>query len=127
MTVALNHTIIHASDQRKSAEFLGNILGIATGPDWGPFTPLALDNGVTLDFANGTEFETQHYAFLVDEAEFDGMFERIRATATGFYADPFRNEPGRINHLYGGRGVYFDDPDGHLMEIITQPYGTEPA
>ena len=127
MPVALNHTIVPASDKRKSADFLSSILGIDTGPAWGPFIPLTLDNGITLDFANATGFEEHHYAFIVDEAEFDPIFERIQASGTGFYADPFRGQPGRINHHYGGRGVYFDDPDHHMMEVITQPYGTEPA
>jgi catechol 2,3-dioxygenase-like lactoylglutathione lyase family enzyme len=124
MTVALNHTIVHATDKRKSAQFLGHILGITPSPEWGYFAPLELDNGVALDFIDGTEFDAQHYAFLVDEADFDAMFERIRATGTGYYADPGKNEPGEINHHFGGRGVYFDDPDGHLMEIITRPYET---
>jgi catechol 2,3-dioxygenase-like lactoylglutathione lyase family enzyme len=124
MTVALNHTIVHATNKQRSAVFLGNILGIEPSPEWGHFAPLVLDNGVALDFIDGNEFDTQHYAFLVDEADFDAIFERILASGTGYYADPGKREKGKINHHFGGRGVYFDDPDGHLMEIITQPYET---
>jgi catechol 2,3-dioxygenase-like lactoylglutathione lyase family enzyme len=126
-TVELNHTIVPATDKRASAAFLGGVLGVEPGPQWGPFVPLALSNGVTLDFADATEFDSHHYAFIVAEADFDAIFERIRASGTGFYADPFRQEAGQINHHYGGRGVYFDDPDDHLMEVITRPYGADPA
>jgi catechol 2,3-dioxygenase-like lactoylglutathione lyase family enzyme len=126
MTVALDHTIVPATDKRASAEFLGGILDLSPASPWGPFVPLPLGNGVTLDFVDAVGFDERHYAFLVDEAEFDAMYERIRASGVAFYADPFRREPGGINHHYGGRGVYFDDPDNHLTEIITRTYGPRP-
>jgi catechol 2,3-dioxygenase-like lactoylglutathione lyase family enzyme len=126
MTAALNHTIVPATDKRASAEFLARILGVPAAPVWGPFAPLQLSNGVTLDFVDATDFAEHHYAFLVDESEFDAVFDRIRAAGTDFYADPGRRQHGEINHRYGGRGVYFDDPDHHLMEVLTQPYGAEP-
>ena len=72
------------------------------------------------------EFRPGHYAFLVSDAEFDAAFARIRAQGVRYYADPRRTKPGEINHLHGGRGVYFDDPNGHVMEIITHPYGDRP-
>jgi catechol 2,3-dioxygenase-like lactoylglutathione lyase family enzyme len=126
VTVTLDHTIVAARDKRTSAEFLGGILGVEPKP-WGPFLVVRVGNGASLDFVDaGGDFDEQHYAFLVDEAEFDPIFDRIRASGTTFYADPWRSQPGEINHLYGGRGVYFDDPDHHLMEVITQPYGDEP-
>ena len=125
MTVELNHTIVPARDKRRSAEFLSGILGLEAGAQWGPFVPVAVPNGVTLDFADTTDdVDEHHYAFLVAEEEFDPIFERIKAAGAGYYADPGRQESGQINHHWGGRGVYFDDPDGHLMEVITQPYGT---
>ena len=128
MTAVLNHTIIPATDAKASAAFLSRILELDVAPTWGPFVPLTVGNGVTLDFmdADASDFGELHLAFLVDEAEFDGMFERIRESGTAYYADPGRNQRGEINHRYGGRGVYFDDPDDHLMEIITQPYGSAP-
>jgi catechol 2,3-dioxygenase-like lactoylglutathione lyase family enzyme len=126
MTVALNHTIVPASDKAASSEFLARILGVPPAKPWGPFLVLALGNTVSLDFEDAHEVHFHHYAFLVDEADFDPIFERIKAAGVSYFADPFRKQPGRINHLYGGRGVYFDDPDGHYMEVITQPYGDTP-
>ena len=87
---------------------------------------MEVGNEVTLDFldADGMEIQMQHYAFLVSEAEFDQIFGRIRARGLKYWADPGRTQEGEINHHFGGRGVYFQDPSGHLMEIITRPYGS---
>jgi catechol 2,3-dioxygenase-like lactoylglutathione lyase family enzyme len=126
MAVELNHTIISATDKWRSAKFLADILGLEAGPEWGHFVPVRTSNGVTLDFADAMEFQKKHYAFLVSEPEFDTALSRIKEAGVAFYADFNRNGRGQINHLYGGRGLYFDDPDGHLMEIITRPYGPTP-
>ncbi|MFI7005146.1 VOC family protein [Streptomyces sp. NPDC050145] len=125
MAVHLNHTIVHSRDNRESAEFLAGVLGLVAGDGWGPFIPLELSNGVTLDFATvpADSIVTQHYAFLVTEEEFDGIFRRIREAGITYYADPHLRQPGEINHNDGGRGVYFLDPAGHGMEVITRPYG----
>ncbi|MFJ8750094.1 VOC family protein [Streptomyces sp. NPDC102441] len=125
MSVELNHTIVHSRDNRESADFLAHILGLTVGTEWGPFIPLVLANGVTLDFATipAESITVQHYAFLISEAEFDTAFERIEAQGIDFYADPHKKHPGEINHNDGGRGVYFPDPSGHGMELITRPYG----
>jgi len=125
MAVQLNHTIVHSRDNRESAEFLAHILGLEVGDAWGPFIPLDLSNGVTLDFATipADSIVTQHYAFLVTEEEFDGIFGRIKDAGLTYYADPHRKQPGEINHNDGGRGVYFMDPADHGMEVITRPYG----
>lgn len=125
MSVELNHTIIHSRDNRESAEFLADLLGLEIGPEWGPFVPVGLANGVTLDFATIPEasITPQHYAFLISEAEFDTAFDRIRELGIAYYADPHQKLPGEINHNDGGRGVYFPDPSGHGMELITRPYG----
>ncbi|MFJ5847956.1 VOC family protein [Streptomyces sp. NPDC092903] len=125
MSVELNHTIVHARDNRESAEFLAGILGLETGREWGPFIPLSTANGVTLDFATipAESITPQHYAFLVSEAEFDTAYARIRELGAPYFADPHGRQPGEINHNDGGRGVYFTDPSGHGMEIITRPYG----
>ena len=123
MTVALNHTIVPASDKVASATFLADILGINPPVRFCPFAVLELDNGVSLDYADATTIDSRHYAFLVDDEQFEPIFERIKA-ATSYYADPMRSRPGEINTNYGGRGVYFDDPDGHVMEVITRPYGS---
>ncbi|MEU3404423.1 VOC family protein [Streptomyces sp. NPDC006670] len=125
MSVQLNHTIVHSRDNRESAAFLAHILGLEVGPEWGPFIPVETGNGVTLDFAAipAESITPQHYAFLVSEEEFDSAFEKIRAAGVEYFADPHRKQPGEINHNDGGRGVYFLDPVGHAMEIITRPYG----
>jgi len=126
MSVELNHTIIPAKDKWQSAKFLADILNLEAGPEWGHFVPIKTANGVTLDFDNREDFRPMHFAFLVSNEEFDSAFARIRAGGIRYYADPRRSKPGEINNLYGGRGVYFDDPNGHLMELITRPYGATP-
>jgi catechol 2,3-dioxygenase-like lactoylglutathione lyase family enzyme len=122
----LNHTIVAAWDRQVSAEFLAHILGLEVGTAWGPFLPVSTGNGVTLDFVTSDQetITPQHYAFLVPEADFDGVFERIRQAGIEYWADPARMRPGQINHNDGGRGVYFLDPAGHYLEVITRPYGS---
>lgn len=124
MSVELNHTIIHSRDNRESAEFLAHVLGLDVGAEWGPFIPVDTSNGVTLDFATipAESIVMQHYAFLVSDEEFDAAFDRIREAGVTYFADPHGKRPGEINHDHGGRGVYFMDPAGHGMEIITRPY-----
>jgi catechol 2,3-dioxygenase-like lactoylglutathione lyase family enzyme len=127
MPVELNHTIIPARDKRASAQFLGHILDVPVGDQWGPFIPVTVSNGVTLDYADAEQIQSQHFCFLVTDDEFDAAFARIRENGVKYYADPHHQQPGEINHHWGGRGVYFDDPNGHNMEIITKPYGENPA
>lgn len=120
---ALNHIIVPAKDKNVSAKFLADILGVQPDPPWGHFVPVRTSNGVALDFINSHDVRTQHYAFLVDDAEFDAGFARIKDRGIPYYARPDKSGPGEINHYWGGRGVYFEDPDGHLLELITKPYG----
>jgi catechol 2,3-dioxygenase-like lactoylglutathione lyase family enzyme len=126
VSVELNHTIVHSRDNRESAAFLADILGLEIGAAWGPFIPVSTANGVTLDFASipAESIVMQHYAFLVSDAEFDDAFARLQKQGIAYYADPHMRLPGEINHHHGGRGVYFLDPSGHGMEIITRPYST---
>ena len=126
MSIQLNHIIVPAKEKWASARFLAGILGLEVGPQWGPFVPLRTSNGVTIDFVDAENFATHHCAFLVSEDEFDAALARLRAGGIAHYADFMRKQAGEINHLYGGRGVYFDDPAGHLLELITQPYGPTP-
>ncbi|TXS57490.1 VOC family protein [Streptomyces sp. t39] len=125
MSVDLNHTIVHARDNRESAEFLTRLLGLEITGEWGPFIAVALGNGVTLDFATvpADGITPQHYAFLVSEEEFTAAYAQIVERGIEHYADPRRELPGTVNHNDGGRGVYFMDPSGHAMELITVPYG----
>lgn len=124
MVVKLNHTIVAARDKRASATFLAEILGLPAPKPFGPFLTVETGNEVTLDFIETRgEIISQHYAFLVDEADFDAIFGRIRQWNVDHWADPAQQRAGEINTNDGGRGVYFSDPDGHLLEIITRPYG----
>ncbi|MFF4210051.1 VOC family protein [Streptomyces sp. NPDC001796] len=125
MSVELNHTIVAAHDKEASARFLADLLGLEVAPPFGPFTPVEIPNGVTLDYMETTGSITpQHYAFLVSEDDFDVIFARIRGRGLRYWADPYHHRPGEINHNDGGRGAYFDDPNGHNMEILTRPYGS---
>lgn len=126
MSVRFNHTIVHSRDKRAAATFLAEILGLPVPGTFGHFFVVELDNGASLDFidAGDTDVVQQHYAFLIDEEDFDVIFGRIRARGLEYWADPFKKCPGEINHHEGGRGLYFDDPDGHLLEILTRPYGS---
>ncbi|MEU1350626.1 VOC family protein [Streptomyces sp. NPDC005795] len=127
MSVELNHTIIHSRSNRESAEFLAHLLDLEVGAEAGPFIPISLSNGVTLDFAAipAESITPQHYAFLIGDAGFDLALRRIREAGITYYADPHLEQPGEINHHHGGRGLYFMDPAGHGMEIITRPYGSD--
>jgi catechol 2,3-dioxygenase-like lactoylglutathione lyase family enzyme len=120
---ALNHIIIPAKDKDVSASFLADILGVEAQPQWGPFRPVQTSNGVTLDFVDSKDVRTQHYAFLVEEDEFDGAFARLKKTGVAYWANHDKSGPGEINHYWGGRGFYFEDPNGHLLELLTKPYG----
>jgi len=125
MAVELNHTIVSARDRKASADFLAEILGLPKPVPFGPFMMVQADNNVTLDFMESPgEVASQHYAFLVSESEFDEIFGRIRERGLSYWADPSHNEPGEINTHDGGRGVYFPDPNGHNLEILTRPYGS---
>jgi catechol 2,3-dioxygenase-like lactoylglutathione lyase family enzyme len=125
MTIRLDHTIVHARDKDASAQFLAEILGLPAPTRLEPFAIVRIGDGTTLDFMNSQGgIAQQHYAFLVSESEFDGIFMRIRERRLPYWADPSRREQGRINTWDGGRGVYFDDPNGHLLEAITRSYGT---
>jgi catechol 2,3-dioxygenase-like lactoylglutathione lyase family enzyme len=124
MAVTLNHTIVWCSDKVRSAGFMTDLLGLPPARPFYHFLVVELDNQVSLDFyQKDGEVARQHYAFLVGEAEFDAAFERIGAQGLSYWADPAQARPGEINRNDGGRGLYFEDPDGHLLEIITRPYG----
>lgn len=126
MAVELNHTIVHSTDSRASATWLADVLGLPPPTTFGPFQVVQTANGVSLDFIDAGDhpIDPAHYAFLVTEAEFDEIFARIRGQGLTYWADPGRGQVNQINHHDGGRGVYWADPDGHYLEIITRPYGS---
>lgn len=129
MAIQFNHTIVSSSDPERSARFLADLLGRPAPVRAGPFMVVELDNGVSLDFsaANGGTIDRQHYAFLIEETDFDDVLARIREQGLTFWADPWQRRPGEINRNDGGRGVYFPDPDGHYLEVMTRPYGFRPV
>ena len=125
MAVQLNHTIVHARDSEKTAGFWIEVLGLSKATRFGPFHVVQAANGVSLDVMDAEgEVSGQHYAFLVSEPEFDQIFGRIHERGIQYWADPGQSKPGEINRRDGGRGAYFEDPNGHLLEILTRPYGS---
>jgi catechol 2,3-dioxygenase-like lactoylglutathione lyase family enzyme len=122
----LNHTIVWCSDKQRSAAFLTDVLGLPPARSFFHFLVVDLKNGVSLDYYQKEGgIARQHYAFLVSDEEFDAGFAKIQGLGLAYWADPARTQPNEINHHFGGRGVYFFDPDEHLLELITTPYGTE--
>jgi catechol 2,3-dioxygenase-like lactoylglutathione lyase family enzyme len=124
MSVSLNHTIIYCRDKQGSAQFLAHVLGRSEPTTYGPFVIVQVDNDVSLDYLEtDEEIRPQHYAFLVGEAEFDEIHGRILERGLPYWADPAHQRQQEINTNDGGRGLYWDDPNGHILEIITVPYG----
>ncbi len=126
MTAQLNHTIVWCSDKARSAAFLCDVLGLPPAKPFSHFLVVEMANGVSLDYLEKDgPVSGQHYAFLVSDSEFDAGFAFVTAQGLTHWADPAREKPGEINRHWGGRGFYFEDPDGHLLELITKPYGSE--
>jgi hypothetical protein len=126
MSITFNHTIIWSTDKRQSATFLTELFDLPSATPVGRFLAVTLANDVSLDYADapeGQEVVRQHYAFLVSEDEFDAIYGRIRSRGLEHWADPMSTRPGEINHDHGGRGVYFREPSGHQLEILTRPNG----
>ena len=125
MAVDFNHTIVWVRDSEASATFLSEILGLPAPRRWGPFLVVTTANGTNLDFMDADgEISPQHYAFLISEPEFDQIFDRVREQSHPDWADPAQTQAGENNHNDGGRGFYFEDPDGHFLDVITRPYGS---
>jgi catechol 2,3-dioxygenase-like lactoylglutathione lyase family enzyme len=124
MPITLNHTIVHTHDAAATAAFFSNLLGIAPARRLAHFTVLQIGD-TSLDLIEtDQQISSRHFAFLVSEEQFDDIFGRIRERDIPYWADPFRKQSDQINHWDDGRGLYFDDPNGHLLEIITRPYGS---
>jgi catechol 2,3-dioxygenase-like lactoylglutathione lyase family enzyme len=125
MVVRLNHTIVAAHDKNAAALFLTEILGLPAPSVLGPFAVVQVGDDTSLDYMETEgDITSQHYAFLVSEIEFDEIFGRIRERRLAYWADPSQQQRGQINSWDDGRGVYIEDPNGHLLEILTRPYGS---
>ncbi|MBF6483337.1 VOC family protein [Nocardia otitidiscaviarum] len=123
MSARFNHTIIAAKNRQESAAFFRDIFEFADAPSWGVFTNLLCEDGVLLQFAEPpVDIQMQHYAFLVDDDLFDRAYAKLCDGGVEHWADPHFQRPGEINSEHGGRGVYFRDPAGHGIEMITRPY-----
>ena len=126
MAVQLNHSIVWCNDRMVSSQFMADMLGRPSPMPFYHFMIVELDNNVSLDFMQKEgKVSPQHYSFLISEEEFDASFAKIKKRGLQYWADPARTKPGEINRNDGGRGVYFEDPNGHLLEIITRPYGPD--
>ena len=121
MTITLDHTIVPARDKLASARWFAEIFGLRFAGTHGHFAPVRVNDTLTLDFDDADGFESHHYAFHVGDEEFDAIFGRVRAAGVAFAADPFYRQTGEINRRNGGRGVYFHDPNGHNLELLTRP------
>ena len=125
MSVQLNHTIIWCGDKQLSANYMAEILGRPAPREFMHFLVVDMDNDVSLDFTEKDgKISLQHYAFLISEREFDEVFARLEKRKQTYWADPARAQVNQINHHFGGRGLYFADPNGHSLEVITKPYGS---
>jgi catechol 2,3-dioxygenase-like lactoylglutathione lyase family enzyme len=127
MAAQLNHTIVWCTDKVRSSKYLCDVLGLPPAKPFAHFLVVEMDNGVSLDFMvkEGGSPAKQHYAFLVSDAQFDAGLAFVQGQGQTFWADPALSQPGEINRHWGGRGFYFEDPDGHILELITKPYGSE--
>ncbi len=122
MEITLNHTIIPSFDRVESAQFYARIFGFEFVKEWGPFAVVRVNKTLLLDFQNKKQFSSLHYAFKVDDQQFDEILQRIKAENIAFGSGPSSVSNGKINNDYGGRGAYFLDPNGHILEIITKDY-----
>jgi catechol 2,3-dioxygenase-like lactoylglutathione lyase family enzyme len=120
MSIVLNHTIVPAHDKVASAKFFADIFGLEVGPPMGPFAPVRVNESLTLDFRELEHFDWHHYAFQVTDNEFDAIFGRVKAAGIAYGSGPRAQEDHEINHRRGGRGVYFKDPNGHVLELLTR-------
>jgi catechol 2,3-dioxygenase-like lactoylglutathione lyase family enzyme len=119
MTIVLNHTIVPAHDKLAAARFFANIFGLPFDEGSGHFAPARVNNSLTFLFDDNVSFGSHHYAFHVSDAEFDSIFERIRQARLAYGSAPWSLDDGKLNDWNDGRGLYFKDPNGHILELMT--------
>jgi catechol 2,3-dioxygenase-like lactoylglutathione lyase family enzyme len=120
MAITLNHTIVPARDKVAAAKFFAKIFGLKSGRS-NYFAPVKVNKNLTLLFDDDSKFESHHYAFHVSEKEFDAIFGRVKKEGITYGSAPWSLDDGKLNSWGGGRGVYFKDPDGHVLELMTVP------
>jgi catechol 2,3-dioxygenase-like lactoylglutathione lyase family enzyme len=121
MAITLNHTIVPAHDKEASARFFSDIFGLKYEASGGHFAPVRINETLTLDFDTDEDFDSHHYAFHVGDIEFDAIFKRVQEAGIPYGSDPWHTENKELNSWNGGRGIYFRDPGGHLLELLTRP------
>lgn len=121
MAIRLDHTIVPAKDKAASARFFADIFGLAVTPGHGHFAQVRINEGLTFDFGDEPDPRPAHYAFHISDADFDAIFARVQSRGIPYGSGPFSHADGRINTRRGGRGFYFQDPNGHLLEVMTVP------
>jgi len=121
MAIVLDHTIVPAKDKVASAEFFADIFGLTVKPGQGYFAQVQINDSLTFDFADQPELRSHHYAFHISEAEFEEIFGRVKAKGLPYGSAPYNHTDGQIYTRRGGRGFYFEDPNGHLLEVMTVP------
>jgi catechol 2,3-dioxygenase-like lactoylglutathione lyase family enzyme len=120
LAINLNHTIVPARDKEASARFFADLFGLEYKGPSGHFAPVRVNDTLTLDFDNRKQFESHHYAFHVSDEEFDAILGRVQEAGIAFGSEPWNLGNGKLNSWNGGRGVYFRDPDGHVLELLTR-------
>jgi catechol 2,3-dioxygenase-like lactoylglutathione lyase family enzyme len=121
MPLTLNHTIVPSHDKEESARFFARMFGLDYSGPVGHFAQVRVNGELAFDWDNRDRFESHHYAFVVSDPEFDEIFGRLTSEGVTYGSGPQSSKDGQINHRRGGRGLYFADPDGHLLEIMTVP------
>jgi catechol 2,3-dioxygenase-like lactoylglutathione lyase family enzyme len=121
MTILLDHTIVPAKDKLASAKFFAEIFGLNVKPGAGYFAQVQVNDILTFDFADETEPQSHHYAFHISDAEFEAIYDRLKSKGLPYGSGPYNHTDGKIYTRRGGRGFYFEDPNGHLLEVMTVP------
>jgi catechol 2,3-dioxygenase-like lactoylglutathione lyase family enzyme len=121
MAITLNHTIVPSRDKDAAARFFADMFGLNYEPSDGYFAPVRVNQTLTLDFDDDVDaFDVHHYAFHVSDPEFDAILDRVQKAKVAYGSDPWNLENGRLNSWNGGRGFYFRDPNGHILEVMTR-------
>ncbi len=126
MTITLNHTIVPCFDKIESAKFYSRIFGFEYVGVFSHFIVVRVNDTLSLDFDTNDTVQSLHYAFKVSEQVFDEIFARLKAGNIAYGSGPAQPDDMAINHNHGGRGVYFRDPNGHLLEMLTADYVIPP-
>lgn len=122
MPITLDHTIVPSRDKEAGARFIARMFGLDYEGPWGHFAPVQVNDKLSLDWDDRTEFESHHYAFLVEDAEFDEILGRVQGEGVAYGSGPNSQDDMEINNRHLGRGFYFRDADGHSWEVITHTY-----